>query len=65
MTSNGAVKIMLVSDQAEDLDANTARLRLYGYEVIPTRQSQEALDKAFAQNPDLILWPEVLNVGDL
>jgi DNA-binding response OmpR family regulator len=48
-------KILVVDDEVQLVDLMKMRLEANGYEVIAAYDGQQALDKAKAQNPDLIV----------
>ena len=47
--------ILVVDDNAMNVDILQTRLRAHGYQIITARDGQQALDSARAQLPDLIL----------
>lgn len=53
--SDGKKKILLVDDEEDLVTALTARLAASGYEVLVARDGLEALQKARALFPDLIV----------
>lgn len=56
--TNGAVAhatILVAEDHLDSRDALRALLEAFGYEVIEAVNGREAIDKALAQHPDLIL----------
>ena len=53
-------KILLVDDEAEIVKAVQIRLTQANYEVIVANDGQEALDKAYKEIPDLIIFDLML-----
>jgi CheY-like chemotaxis protein len=48
-------KILLVEDEADTRELVRLTLELYGYDVIEAREAEEAIAKAYATRPALIL----------
>lgn len=48
-------KILVVDDEPDIVSSLSIRLRALGYEVITASDGKEALEKARAENPDLVL----------
>lgn len=48
-------RILFIEDEKDMMEMLTFRLEAAGFEVIQAYDGQEGLDKAYAQNPDLIL----------
>ncbi|MCB1237266.1 MAG: response regulator [Verrucomicrobiae bacterium] len=57
-------RILLVEDDAENLDMLSRRLRRRGFEVIPAMDGQRALELAGEVSPDLILLDLSLPILD-
>ncbi len=57
-------KIMMVDDDPEFLSVEYDSLRQFGYDVIPVQNPAEAIPKALAEKPDLILLDLTLPRGD-
>lgn len=53
--NTGKKKILVVDDEIPIQDALKVRLNASGYDVITASDGQEALDKARAEKPDLII----------
>jgi putative two-component system response regulator len=51
----GAARILLVDDQPQNLSLLADLLEPEGYELVTARDGQEALERAFAHPPDLVL----------
>ena len=48
-------RLLIVEDEKDMMEMLTFRLEAAGFEVIQAYDGQEGLDKAYSQNPDLIL----------
>ncbi len=48
-------KILIAEDERDIRDLITFTLRFAGYEVVPTGNGEEALEKALVEKPDLIM----------
>ena len=57
-------KILIVEDNEHNWDMLSQRLKLRGYEVVLAFDGQQAVQKAFDENPDLILMDISLPVFD-
>lgn len=51
----GRKRLLIVEDEKDMMEMLTFRLEAAGFEVIQAHDGQEGLDKAYSQNPDLIL----------
>jgi DNA-binding response OmpR family regulator len=60
MAEVAAKKILVVDDEPDVASLLTLMLKSQGYEVVAASDGQEALEKARAENPDLILLDVML-----
>jgi DNA-binding response OmpR family regulator len=60
MAEVAAKKILVVDDEPDVASLLTLMLKSQGYEVVAAGDGQEALEKARAENPDLILLDVML-----
>ena len=49
-------KLLVVDDEFNILELLATSLRFAGFEVVTAGNGREALEKAHAENPDLIVW---------
>ena len=59
-----ASSILVAEDNPDSRDALRALLEAYGYQVVEARDGEEAVQRALAQRPDLILMDIMMPVKD-
>lgn len=48
-------KILIADDESDCLEVISKRLQLEGYQILTATDGQEALDKIYKENPDIII----------